>query len=138
MKCLITFASLSFALVSATVSASPILIANTGAGISPGIGAVDTNWTVTGAFLGSSVINPYVVNHDPVWHTIAGAQWISPFTQSLSNISDGQYSYKTHFSLAGLNPATAHLNIDWLSDNYSYVFLNGVNVGNNWELNSMR
>ncbi len=57
----------------------------------------------------------------------ANSRWIS---LNASGGPGGNTSvYRTTFSLAGLNPATAAISGSWGADNVGTIFLNGVNTG---------
>ena len=57
--------------------------------------------------------------------------WIAPNNpESYSLPSPPDYDYQTTFSLNGLDPTTASITGQWVSDNYGVaIWLNGVNVG---------
>ncbi len=57
------------------------------------------------------------------------ADWIGPSSSGNDSFPVGNYDYRTTFSLAGDNPATAQLSGSWASDNNACIYLNGANTG---------
>jgi hypothetical protein len=61
----------------------------------------------------------------------SSSAWIGPNNDSEVNGPVGSYDYRTTFSLAGLNPATALITGGWSSDNNGLqILINGVDTGN--------
>lgn len=117
-------------------AASITTLYNTGVDAShallPGL-AVDPNYTVSyngGAWASASVVNPNAFPlglHGP-WHpNLPDAQWIS--SSPNVGLPNGEYDYMTTFSLGGLVPSTAVINLNIASDDQVIgVLLNGVAV----------
>jgi hypothetical protein len=57
------------------------------------------------------------------------SQWISPRPDPSNGNALGNYTYRTTFSLAGLNPSTAMLTGRYSTDNTGVILLNGAQVG---------
>lgn len=57
------------------------------------------------------------------------SRWVNPSSWLGEWMPTGTYTYRTTFSLSGLNPGTASLNLNIASDNTCNVFLNGVHAG---------
>jgi hypothetical protein len=56
--------------------------------------------------------------------------WING-TSTDADLPLGVYTYSLAFSLAGFDPSTANITGQWVSDNLSTIYLNGVNTGLN-------
>ncbi len=122
--------------------AAPGTISVFGTGVtSPGVlaadGSVDAHYTIISsadpsspgpnAYLPSSTafpIGPWLSNGP-------NSKWIAPKTDQGTGNSGGYYTYRTTFSLTGLNPATAVLKGGVAADNAVTIQLNGVTVFTN-------
>jgi len=126
----VTALCLVFALVAAaSVSAAPLMLHNTGEGLSQG--QVDLNWTVVlpdGSLFGNAISAT-----DP------GNAWITPTSPNTwisivgrASVPTGTYKYSTTFEIGpGLDPTTAELRGYWWSDDpapANGIYLNGVQV----------
>jgi hypothetical protein len=61
----------------------------------------------------------------------SSSAWIGPNNNSEVDGPVGSYDYRTTFSLAGLNPATALITGGWSTDNNGLqILINGVDTGN--------
>ncbi|MBV9669516.1 MAG: PEP-CTERM sorting domain-containing protein [Acidobacteriales bacterium] len=72
---------------------------------------------------------------DPTYGDMTGTTQNGPNTNQAS-ATNWTFLYQTTFSLAGLNPATAQLNMTVTADNSFEIFLNGADTGiggNNWQ-----
>jgi hypothetical protein len=69
-----------------------------------------------------------VVLNDPAWlANDTQSSWIGSVNPGTTNVAAGDYNYRTTFSLAGYDPATASLTMSVAADNQlTNVFLNGV------------
>lgn len=117
-----------------TLHAAPILIYNTGVDSSNVVladGAVDPHYTLVTsgdpAFPGPDAV---LVNSSsypiPPWlANNSTSRWIAPRADEIAGNAPGTYIYRTTFSLAGLDPATAILTGQWASDNDGTIRLNG-------------
>ncbi len=117
-----------------TLHAAPILIYNTGVDDSNVVltdGAVDPHYAlVTSAdpsFPGPDavLVNSATYPIPPWLANSSTSRWIAPRTDQITGNAPGTYIYRTTFSLAGLNPATAVLTGQWASDNDGSIRLNG-------------
>jgi len=117
--------------------AAPIVVYNTGVDSGNVVlpdGATDPHYTLVTSpgpfFPGPDAV---VVNSDsypiPPWLANGtDSKWIAPQRDQTGGNTAGLYIYRTTFSLAGLNPATAILTGQWLSDNDGSIWLNGTAV----------
>jgi hypothetical protein len=120
-------------------SAGPVAVPIYGTGVANGGGLAadgtnDAHYTLAASgdpsFPGPNAI---VINSNafpiPPWAANGPAsKWIAPRVNPGGNNSAGSYTYRTTFSLAGLNPATAVLTGQWACDDTCVMRLNGVNV----------
>ena len=100
----------------AVARAAPILVCNTGqaAGCVGVLGGnvTDPNYTIISGMIPGAA-KPVIADGFPIPPWVANdgnSRWIGPFaTDDDANGPIGSYTYRTTFSLAGLNPATASL-----------------------------
>ena len=98
-------------------------------------GTVDAHYAlVTSADSGFPGPNAFVANSTgfPIGPWLASgpnSKWIGPQTQVANNNAPGDYTYRTTFSLAGLNLATAVITGQYAGDNATIIKLNGVSTG---------
>ena len=69
-----------------------------------------------------------VIQNHPAWlANNTQSSWLGPVNPGTANVAGGDYNYRTTFSLAGFNPATAALTMSVGADNrLTNVLLNGV------------
>jgi hypothetical protein len=90
---------------------------------------IDPHYTITSSPLGSS--SAYATSPiNPYWgaNTVTSA-WINQTGDATGPTDDepaGTYVYTLTFNLVGFNPATANITGEWLSDDSSSIWLNGV------------
>jgi len=123
--------------------ANPILISNTGVGVTPG--AVDPAWNIFGtgaafATTGSPASFPF---GGVQWLSDnATSQWISPqatYVPGVTNDPEGGWPFSTTFDLTGLNPSTAVITGRWIADNQGYnIYINGVPTGQTTGMNAFQ
>jgi hypothetical protein len=118
----------------ASVSNRSIPIFNTGVnanGAALPVGQLDTHYTLVAAAQGSVPTNPIVMTPNSAWAAnSANSTWIGVINSGAANVNAGAYDFRTTFSLDGLLPATAQLNLSFAVDNdLTNVFLNGVAKG---------
>lgn len=120
---------------SACISAAPISIFNTGQG-SPL--TVDPNFTIVATPGGPVSQSAYITDlsgfPSPYWMANGVSSWISPQASywPCCGISDapGLYTYRTSFSLAGLNALTASISLQLAADDsVTDVLINGASTG---------
>lgn len=99
-----------------------------------GNGAADTHYTLTSVPSGSSdtqaitsaggfPIGPWLGDN-----SVSG--WIVPANGDGDNSAPGDYVFRTTFNLTGLDPTTALIGGQWLTDNRGMdILLNGVSLG---------
>ena len=121
----------------AAANGATIPIGSTGQSVS---GGLDNNYLITadntGLITTALPVQAFVVTSPPTaWAApIPGTTWIGPSPNQLTgycSCSDSDSTYQTTFSLAGLNPSTASLNLSMLVDNDVTVVLNGNTVYTN-------
>ena len=100
--------------------------------------AVDPNWTYTNS--SNSTANAFVAANSCVdfWNNCDGFEtpWVANTASSawvVDNTANSQtgglpLSFQTTFSLAGLNPATASVTLEWAADDAANLLLNGVQI----------
>jgi hypothetical protein len=122
----------------AVARAAPISVCNTGqaAGCLGVLGGnlTDPNYTIIAGMIPGAA-KTVIADGFPIppWAANDGnSRWIGPFaTDDDANGPAGSYTYRTTFSLAGLNPATASLAGSWGTDDAGInIFLNGNATGN--------
>jgi hypothetical protein len=116
-------------------SGAAISVFSTGASVTAG---QDNNYQITTDTTGEDPLAPnqaFLVTTVPGdWAApIAGSAWIGPQADESSKTTPngcctGSDTYQTTFSLAGLNPGTAILNIIMSADDDADVWLNGIEV----------
>src|SRR6202171_1213561 len=98
-------------------------------------GAVDSHYTLySSADSGFPGPNAIVVNSTawpiPPWLTDGPAsKWIAAQRDQSGGNAAGNYTYRTTFNLANMNPSTAVLTGQYSSDNTATMLLNGTPVG---------
>jgi hypothetical protein len=126
---------LALVLCSATqAAAGSIPLFNTGAGVAEG--QQDNHWTlVSGPWCPLGNCGVYAMVTDSYPAPKYGSQnndvskWIQPFSGNQDYAPAGSYTFRTTFSLEGLDPATASINGRLSSDNFTEVILNGISLG---------
>jgi hypothetical protein len=112
---------------------------NTGvdaSGISLPSGTVDPHWTITASvdpgFPGPDAV---VLNDSgfPIPPWLANdefSKWIAPQADQSAGNLEGDYNYRTTFSLSGFNPASVRVVGEWAIDNTGNdIVINGVSTG---------
>jgi len=96
----------------------------------PTFGGIDTHYSIIATdaplfALGSAITyeHPAYVDGD------ADSKWISGRDDGATGSSSSHTTYRTTFSLTGLNPFTASISGFWGTDNEGEIFLNGVTTG---------
>ena len=101
---------------------------STGALAAPG--SVDSNYTLVSNAAGTGSSAFVGTNRPGTWvGNTATSQWISPTANSGALLVGGVYDYRTTFSLAGLDAATASITGQVASDDSVVILLNGTAVG---------
>lgn len=127
----VVLAILGAVLVQAAFAGS-ITIFNTGEnnGVALPVGKLDPHYSLISAPVGVP-LTAITTLPAPVWvPNTSTADWISPGNSAYIYWPIGTYDYRTTFSLAGFDPATARLSGMWTSDNNACIYLNGVNTQN--------
>jgi hypothetical protein len=115
-------------------AAGSIPLFNTGAGIAEG--QKDTHWSLVsgpGCPLGNCSVYAMITDaypapkYGPQNNDVS--KWLQPFSGNNDMAEGGYYTFRTTFSLEGLDPATASIAGRISSDNNTEVFLNGVSMG---------
>jgi hypothetical protein len=127
-------ATLAFALGSIDrAQAAAIVIYNTGVDGSNALladGAPDTHYTLTSVPSGTTSVVSRTNPLAGAWvapNTVS--QWIGPATDASFTGAPGNYTYRTTFSLAGLQASTASITGRWSTDNTGVsILLNGVDI----------
>ena len=134
LRAMFTSAVLLVAALSA--SGAAITINGTGQNVS---GGLDQSYQIISDTTGEIVApaQAFIITAPGNWGpAIMGTSWIGPSADQSNNdrttsCCTGVDNYQLTFSLAGLNPATASLNISYLVDNAIQVVLNGNTVYSN-------
>ena len=105
-------------------------------GVALADGAIDPHYQI---FVNPDSESPDAIVHDstifpivagPWWANDPISKWISPAFDSVA-AAGGDYTYRTSFSLAGFDPATAIVEGFWATDNGGVdIFINGTATGN--------
>ena len=140
-------APLAFALIfsAGTANADTITsLFNTGVdnfGIALSNGSVDSHYKIVTDPGVAGTVSELAYGYKSGWPIAGNGPWQSPgsnagwdtptSTLNTSTIAAaGLWDYRTSFSLAGLNPATADITGSWTADNIGVeILLNGVNTG---------
>jgi hypothetical protein len=108
---------------------SAIAIFGTGVANGGGLasdGTLDLHYTLVGGE--ARVVNSSGFPIPPWLSNGPASKWIAPQANQSSGNAGGSYTYRTTFSLTGLNPATAVLTGRWGCDDTCVMRLNGVTV----------
>ena len=126
-------AAIALAMATSAHAAPIIGLFNTGTNASNlalagGNGVVDTHYVIASStspgFAGQQAVTYYNPAYAP---DDANSRWIS--LSGTGTPGSNTTRYRTTFSLAGLNAATASISGTWGADNSGTIFLNGVGTG---------
>lgn len=97
-------------------------------------GAADPHYQLTQSAQGTPpppAVAATVIQNHPAWAANdASSSWIGPVNPGTANVASGSYNYRTTFSLAGYDAASAALTLNVGADNrMNDVLLNGVSKG---------
>jgi len=107
-----------------------------GSGVSLPSGTVDSHWTITlSADPGFPGPDALVLNDSgfPIPPWLANdefSKWIAPRADQSTGNLEGDYSYRTTFSVSGFDPATVRVAGEWATDNAGTdIVINGISTG---------